>query len=73
MNTSGEVVRRVAAVVGGVAIAVAALAACQSAPQREQKDSAPTTTLNPLGPNSYAPTVTAPGPKTALPGNVKTG
>ncbi len=74
MNHDMTLVRRVGAVVGGLALALAAVTACHSAPPREEhKDSAPATTLNPLGPNSFSPQVKAPGPRTALPGNVRTG
>ena len=73
MNTRRLTLTRMGALIGGLAIAVSVLGACQSAPKDEQKDSAPTTTIDPMGPNSYAPQVKAPGPQTALPGNVKTG
>jgi hypothetical protein len=72
MNTAGWSLRRVGVLLSGVAIVAAIVAGCGSAAteDRPQGGPGPLTTTNP---NSYAPTVIAPGAPTALPGNVNTG
>lgn len=55
--------------VSGLAMAGAALVGCSSSSPKEEVSSPVTTT----GGNTFAPSVLAPGPKTALPGNVITG
>lgn len=61
--------RRVSAVVGGLAIGAVMLAGCQKAAAPPPQESAPTTSWGP----SYEPEVKAPAAPTALPGNVVTG
>jgi hypothetical protein len=73
MTTSGALLRRTGALVSGLAIAGTALAGCSSSSPKEEMGSPVTTTVNPLGGNSFVPSVVAPGPQTALPGNVITG
>ena len=63
------VMRRVAVLIGGLAIAAPLLVGCQQTPAELQKGSAPTTSWGP----SYQPGVIAPAAPTALPGNVVTG
>jgi hypothetical protein len=67
MNAMGT--RRLAVLVGGLAIAAATLVGCQQTPAELPKESAPTTSWGP----SYQPGVIAPAAPTALPGNVITG
>ncbi len=62
-------VRRVGALIGGLAIGAAVLVGCQRAAEPTPKESAPTTSWGP----SYEPEVRAPAAPTALPGNVVTG
>ncbi len=73
--TKSTVFRRGGVVISGAAIATAVLVGCQSKTESppERQGSPATTTLNPMGPNSYTPSVKAPAPQTALPGNVVTG
>lgn len=73
MNIRRRSFRRICTVISVFALVTTVLSACQSDPPQQQPNSAPTTTLNPMGPNSFTPTVIAPGPRTALPGNIKTG
>ena len=63
------VIRRVAVLIGGLAIGAVALVGCQQSPAELPKESAPTTSWGP----SYQPGVIAPAAPTALPGNVVTG
>jgi hypothetical protein len=72
MNTADRSFRRVGVLVSGVAIIASMMAGCGNAStqDRPQGGPGPVTTTNP---NSYAPTVIAPGAPTALPGNVNTG
>lgn len=77
--------RRLAAGVGAIAIvAMGTLSACagekKEAPETTTTTTTTTTTvspsekgLSPTGGNKFTPSVTAPGPQTALPGNVNTG
>ena len=67
--------RRLAAAAGALAVLTAAMVAgCSAQAQQPSPPAdAPTTTLNPGGPNSFSPGVKAPGAPTALPGNVITG
>ena len=73
MDTRRRPGRHFPALLSALVVAAVALAGCQTSASQQKKESGPSTTLNPLGPNSYAPTVKAPGPQTALPGNVNTG
>ena len=60
----------------GIALVAAVLAGCgtgNSSDQDQPRQNLPTTTVNPMGPNSFTPSIKAPGPQTALPGNVVTG
>jgi len=77
--------RRLAAGVGAIAIvAMGTLSACagekKEAPATTTTTTTTTTTvspsekgLSPSGGNKFTPSVKAPGPQTALPGNVNTG
>jgi hypothetical protein len=77
--------RRLAAGVGAIAIvAMGTLSACagekKEAPATTTTTTTTTTTvspsekgLSPSGVNKFTPSVKAPGPQTALPGNVNTG
>lgn len=79
MTTNGEMTtnglsRRATVLIGALAMAAAAaMSGCSSNATPEKQGGPVTTTVNPMGPNSYTPTVIAPGPQTALPGNVNTG
>ena len=73
--------RRLAAGVGAIAIvAMGTLSACAGEKKEAPATTTTTTTvspsekgLSPTGGNKFTPSVTAPGPQTALPGNVNTG
>lgn len=77
--------RRLAAGVGAIAIvAMGTLSACAGEKKEAPATTTTTTTtttsvsptekgLDPTGGNKFTPSVKAPGPQTALPGNVNTG
>ena len=73
MTTSNVVIRRTGVLLSTVAIGAAALAGCSHNTPKEEVGSPITTTVNPTGPNSFAPAITPPPAPTALPGNVITG
>ena len=73
MTTSKVFLRRTGVLLSAVAIAAAALAGCSNNSPKEEVGSPVTTTVNPMGPNSFAPGVVAPPAPTAMPGNHSSG
>ena len=73
MTTSKVFLRRTGMLLSAVAIAAAALAGCSNNSPKEEVGSPVTTTVNPMGPNSFAPGVVAPPAPTAMPGNHNSG
>ena len=73
MTTPDVFFRRTGVLLGTVAIAAAALAGCSNNSPKEEVGSPITTTVDPMGPNSFAPTVVAPAAPTAMPGNHNSG